>query len=170
MTDKSRPWKKPFPDGTVERMEELLASGELSGPARERVTCIRLLALGRTGADVAQVIGRGVNTVYRHKRRFLEDGEATLMAEGWGGRRNAVLTEAEEAELAADFERAARGGELVTANAVVAAVARRAGRRVDPTTVYRMLRRHGWRKVAPRPRHPDADPARQEAFKETSES
>ncbi|MQA76289.1 MAG: helix-turn-helix domain-containing protein, partial [Solirubrobacterales bacterium] len=141
-----------------------------SGAARERVTCIRLLALGRTGSDVAEAIGRSVNTVYRHKRRFLEEGEATLLAEGWGGRRNAVLTEAEEAELAADFERAARDGELITANAVIAAVAKRAGRRVDPTTVYRMLRRHGWRKVTPRPRHPDADPDRQEAFKETLSS
>lgn len=170
MTTRSIPWKKPFPDGTVERMEELLASGELSGPARERVTCIRLLALGRTGPDVAELIGRSQNTVYRHKKRFLEEGEAALMAEGWGGRRNAVLTEAEEAELVAGFAQAARDGELITANAVIAAVIERTGRRVDPTTVYRMLERHGWRKVMPRPRHPDAKPERQEAFKQTSGS
>lgn len=168
MTTGSRPWKKPFPDGTVERMEELLASGGLSGPSRERVTCIRLPALDRSGPDVAEVIGRSVNTVYRHKRRFLEEGESSLTTEGWGGRRNAVLTEAEEAELAAEFEGAARDGGPVTANAVVAAVVERTGRRVDPTTVYRMLRRHGWRKVVPRPRHPDADPDRREAFRETS--
>lgn len=169
MTTRSTPWKKPFPVGTVERMEELLA-GELSGPARERVTCMRLLAVGRTGRDVAEVIGRSENTVYRHKKRFLEGGEATLMAEGWGGRRNAVLSEAEEAELVAGFVKAAGDGELITANAVIAAVAKRTGRRVDPTTVYRMLERHGWRKVMPRPRHPDAEPERQEAFKETSRS
>lgn len=129
-------------------MEELLASGELSGPARERVTCIRLLALGRTDPDVAQVIGRSVNTVYRHKARFLKEGEAALMAAGWGGRRNAVLTEAEEAELVAGFERAARDGELITANAVIAAVLERTGRRVDPTTVYRMLEHQGDRPLS----------------------
>lgn len=150
-------------------MEELLA-GELSGAARERVLCIRLLALERKGPDVAQVIGRHANTVYRHKREFLRQGEGYLLAPGWGGRRNAVLSEAEEAELVAGFEQAARDGELITANAVIAAVAERTGRRVDSSTVYRMLERHGWRKVMPRPRHPDADPERQEAFKETSRS
>jgi len=30
-----------------------------------------------------------------------------------------------------------------------------------------MLERHGWRKIAPRPSHPKADPQAQEAFKKT---
>jgi hypothetical protein len=36
---------------------------------------------------------------------------------------------------------------------------------VARSTVYRLLDRHGWRKVTPRPRHPKADPAAQAAFK-----
>jgi hypothetical protein len=35
------------------------------------------------------------------------------------------------------------------------------------STVYRMLDRHGWRKLVPRPRHPKADVAAQAAFKKT---
>lgn len=162
------PWKRPFREGTVVRMEELLASGELSAPARERVMCIRLLALGRTGPDVAQVVGRSVNTVYRHKQRFLAEGETALMAGQWGGRRNAVLSLEEEVAFVAGFEQSARDGELVTVNAILLALAQRIGRRVDPTTVYRMLERHGWRKVMPRATHPDGDPDRREAFKQTS--
>jgi winged helix-turn-helix protein len=38
---------------------------------------------------------------------------------------------------------------------------------VHETTIYRLLRRHGWRKVQPRPRHPKADIAAQEVFKKT---
>jgi hypothetical protein len=41
------------------------------------------------------------------------------------------------------------------------------GRVVPKSTVYRMLARHGWRKLAPRPRHPQADGARQQALKKT---
>jgi hypothetical protein len=33
--------------------------------------------------------------------------------------------------------------------------------------VYRLLHRHGWRKLGPRPRHPKAQPAVQERFKKT---
>lgn len=37
-------------------------------------------------------------------------------------------------------------------------------------TVYRMLDRHGWRKVIPRLRHPKADMQTQDAFKKTPPS
>lgn len=40
------PWKRPFPEGTVARMDGLLAAGGLRDSERERVLCIRLLALG----------------------------------------------------------------------------------------------------------------------------
>ena len=36
------------------------------------------------------------------------------------------------------------------------------------STIYRLLERHGWRKVVPRPRHPKADVAAQAAFKKTA--
>jgi hypothetical protein len=41
------------------------------------------------------------------------------------------------------------------------------GRKVPKSTVYRMLARHGWRKVVPRPRHPKFDAVVQTAFKKT---
>ncbi|MCE5241943.1 MAG: winged helix-turn-helix domain-containing protein [Desulfobacteraceae bacterium] len=41
------------------------------------------------------------------------------------------------------------------------------GRKVAKTTIYRMLDRHGWRKIMPRPHHPKSDPKAQEGFKKT---
>jgi len=127
-------------------MDALLGAGSLSARERDRVTCIRLLALGREGLDVAQVLGCGVGTVYRRKAEFLARGEAALRTADWGGRRNAVLSHAQEAEFVAEFENAARAGRLVTAKQMIAELGQRTGRPVDPTTLYRMLARHGWRK------------------------
>lgn len=42
------------------------------------------------------------------------------------------------------------------------------GKDVARSTIYRLLERHGWRKVVPRPRHPKADQAAQSAFKKTA--
>jgi transposase len=154
-----------FPEGTVERMDELLADSKgLSVREHGWVTCIRLLALGWEAQDVAEAVGCTRSTVYRRKAEFLGQGETALFVDGWGGRRNAVLTLAEEADFVAHFEDAAREGQMVTATKMLA---ERCGRPVTPSTLYRILARHGWRKVVPRPRHPDADPERQEAFKET---
>ena len=42
------------------------------------------------------------------------------------------------------------------------------GKAVPNSTIYRMLERHDWRKVVPRPRHPKADVAARGAFKKSS--
>ena len=97
-----------FPEGTLERMDELLADNGLSARERSRVTCIRLLALGWEAQDVAEAVGITRSSVYRRKAEFLKDGESTLHTDGWGGRRGGVLTEAQEAEFVAHFEDAAR--------------------------------------------------------------
>ena len=151
-------------------MDELPADKGLSARERGRVTCIRLLALGWKAGDVAEAVGLTRSSVYRRKAEFLKDGESTLFTAGWGGRRGGVLTEAEEADFVAHFEDAARKGQMVTASAMAAELAKRAGKPASTMTLYRILARHGWRKVVPRPRHPEADPDRQEAFKETSRS
>jgi len=158
---------KPFPDGTIERMEELLA-GDLPRRQRERVVCVRLLAMGRRGRDVALITGRSLNTVERHKRLFLAQGEDYLLINLLGGRRNEVLSIDEEAELMAGLVAEAEEGQIVTAAKVKTALEAKAGRPVGGKTVYRVMHRNGWRKVVPRPTHPDASPERRAAFKETS--
>ena len=44
------------------------------------------------------------------------------------------------------------------------------GHKVAKTTIYRMLDRHDWRKIMPRPRHPKSDTEAQEGFKKTPEN
>ena len=48
--------------------------------------------------------------------------------------------------------------------------AQRIGHKVDDSTIYRLLHRHGWRMVTPRPRHPKSDLETQEQFKKTDPS
>jgi hypothetical protein len=38
---------------------------------------------------------------------------------------------------------------------------------VHISSIYRLLERHGWRKLVPRPRHPKANPEAQAVFKKT---
>jgi transposase len=149
-------------------MDELLADSKgLSVREHGRVSCIRLLALGWEAQDVAEAVGCSRGTVYRRKAEFLDQGETVLFVDGWGGRRNETLTLDEEADFVAQFEDAAREGQMVTATKMLTELAERSRKPPTPSTLYRILARHGWRKVVPRPRHPDADPERQEAFKET---
>lgn len=149
-------------------MDELVASGELNGHEQRRVLAIRLLALGCTVKDTGRAVGRSQDTIGRYKREFLAQGESALRTDGWGGRRNEILSVEEEQRFVQGFRERAERGELVSASAMRTALEKQTGRQTNQSTIYDLLARCGWRKVVPRPTHPDANPAAREAFKQTS--
>lgn len=163
------PRAKPFPVGTAERMDDLLKDRKLPTMRRERIQAVRLLAMGWTAPEVAEVVGCGHSTVERHKRRYLADGEDYLLRTEIGGRRNALLSLDEERALLSGLAEHAAAGQLVSANAVKDALEQRVDRSVSIAAVYALMHRNGWTVKAPRPTHPDGDPARREAFKQTSQ-
>ena len=77
------------------------------------------------------------------------------------------LTNGERAVLAPFLDRARNGGILVVPQ-IKAELERTLGRRMALSSVYNLLHRHGWRKLAPDKRHPQSDPVAQEAWKKNS--
>ena len=140
------------------------------GRALREAQAVLLPALhGMSLEDTGRLIGRSRATVVRLRSRFKRGvARPEEPARQWGGRRRQNMTPEEEAAfLAPFFEQAKHGGILVVAP-VKAAYEKALGRKVPDSTVYRLLARHGWRKIAPRPRHPKGDPQAQEAWKKNS--
>lgn len=125
--------------------------------------------LGATLEQTASMLGVGRATVPRLQARFRQrcraDGPLPRLH---GGRRNTLMSlEEERAFLAPWAELAATGGVPVM-SVVRAALAQHLGRPVAASVVYRLLARHGWRKVAPDTHHPKSDPAAQEDWEKNS--
>lgn len=95
-------------------------------------------------------------------------GVSAIETVGKGGRRNCYLSWQEEEEFLAPFMTSATQGELSTIQRIHQAFEQKVTSVVRPSVIYRLLERHGWRKVMPRPHHPEADLQAQEAFKKTS--
>lgn len=125
--------------------------------------------LGLTNKEVAIALQSSPATVVRmHGRIRLcadKDWHKTAEKTTWGGRRHAHMTPDEEEEFLRPWaEKSASGGVLIVPP-IHRDYERRIGRRVHPTTIYRLLARHGWRKIAPDNIHPKGDPEVQEDFK-----
>jgi len=60
----------------------------------------------------------------------------------------------EEGQLLAEFEARAEAGQVVEVSDIKAAYQDKVGRRIGTGQIYRVLKRHNWRKVKPRSRHP----------------
>jgi transposase len=120
----------------------------------------------------AQKIGENVGlnrgTVEQIIARYLQGGSKTLLSEGSGGRRHAYLSVEEEQLFVNQFIPKASDGGIVVINDIISEYEKLVGFEVAESTVYRLLFRHGWRKIAPRPKHPKADRQKQAEFKKKS--
>jgi transposase len=137
----------------------------------QRIQCVLIRAtLGSTAAEIAQLLGWATATVHVIHSRWAKEGEALFDLRGRGGRRHQHLNVTQEARLLAPFAAQAQSGGLLHVSEIKQALEQQVGSAVAASTVYRMLDRHGWRKVVPRPRHPKADMQAQDAFKKTPPS
>lgn len=140
----------------------------------EELRCAQAVLLpalaGTTLEQTAALLGVGRASVARLQARFRQHAAkpGKRRPRNWGGRRRALLSVEQEAAFLGPWAEQAKEGRMLVVSALRAALAQRLGRPVAATVVYRMLERHGWRKVAPDTRHPKADPAAQEAWKKNS--
>lgn len=130
---------------------------------------ILLPARGMTWEQTAGFLGVSRATVPRLQarfRRWIRTGKS--LYDGWGGRRRMLLSPAEEKAFLQPWRQQAKSGGIVVVAPLREALAQQLGRPVAATVVYRLLARHGWRKLAPDTRHPKSSPIRRAAWKKNS--
>jgi transposase len=155
---------------TIARLADRLKRAQ-SRSEYQRIQCVLVRAtLGSSAAQIAQLLGWSTATVHVLHSRWAHEGEAVFDVRGRGGRRHQHLSAEQEADVLAPFVERAKAGGMLKVAEIQQAYERLAGVAVAPSTIYRLLDRHGWRKVVPRPRHPKADVAAQAAFKKTAPS
>jgi transposase len=160
------PCDKPTIAALADRLKKASSHAEY-----QRIQCVLIRAtLGGSAAQIAQLLGWSTATVHVIQSRWAKEGDTLFDLRGRGGRRNQHLSPAQEDQLLAPFTAKAQAGGLLHVSEIKQAMEKKVGNAVAPSTVYRMLDRHGWRKVIPRPRHPKADMQAQDAFKKTPHS
>jgi transposase len=124
---------------------------------------------GATLEQTAALLGVSRASVPRLQARFrqsMQTGKSPLRC--WGGRHRSLMTFDEEKEFLEPWAQQAKTGGILVVSVIRAAVAQHLGRPVKASVVYRLLERHGWRKVAPDTHHPKSDPVAQEEWKKNS--
>ena len=146
-----------------------LAKARTVEQMREAQAVILPLEHGLSMDQVGAILGISRGWACKLRRRFIQSvGQPQTPKPKRGGRRRENMTLEDEVEfLAPFFDKAARGGILVVGE-IKQALDKRLGRTTALASIYNLLHRHGWRKLAPDKRHPKSDPEAQETFKKTS--
>ncbi|MDR1396439.1 MAG: winged helix-turn-helix domain-containing protein [Desulfarculales bacterium] len=150
------------------RIQELHNFRKRKWPGHEfsRFLCVWLrLEKGMSTAEIAKLLGWNVNTVRMTQKDFIDRGTPALLEPKRGGRRRQLMTLEEEKDFLASFLEASSKGFILVINEIKKALEQKLGRAVHKTTVYRILYRHGWRKIVPRKNHPQRDQEAGEDFK-----
>lgn len=152
---------------TVEQVKEKLKEAQAARQFQRCLIVYTALMAPRKAAEIAVTLGVSRSLVHKVISLYNRGGAQALKIKDCGGRYHEYLTQEEERAFLAPFFAQAEQGELATTREIHLAYEARLGHEVHETTVYRRLDRHGWRKLMPRPRHPQADPQAQEQFKKT---
>jgi transposase len=118
--------------------------------------------------EVANMLRVSKQAVWLWVSQYNRDGPEGLERTGRGGRRWSYLSWKQEEELLNSFRHKAARGQLITAKELIPEVSKVLGKKVSLGYVYKLLHRHGWRKLGPRPHHAKADRSVQEDFKKNS--
>ena len=126
------------------------------------------LSTPRKAEEIAKHTGVSVTTVRRVISTYNRLGIAAIETPGTGGRRHEYMSIEQERSFLHPFFARAEKGEITTAEQIQQAFEAEVKHAMHISSIYRLLDRHGWRKLVPRPRHPKANPEEQAAFKKTS--
>lgn len=146
--------------------QDLIARAETIEQLKQAQAVVMPLVYRLSLKQTAQLIGRSVSWTCELRHRFFKgeivgDGQR----QGRGGRRRENMSVKRERDVLAPFlERASRGGILVVGQ-IKGEIEASLGRKMALSSVYNLLHRHGWRKLAPDKRHPKSDVQAQQEWK-----
>jgi transposase len=131
----------------------------------QRIQMVLLRGEGKTQHEIIKTVGTSRSTLNRVVLSYKQEGLIGLERKPVNARRRENLTLEEEKKLIAQFAHAAGAGELLTISAIQAAYEKAIGHTTSGSTIYALLARHGWRKLMPRPHHPQRNLEAQRYFK-----
>ena len=129
-----------------------------------RLRALLLHAEGKTREKIAEVTGFVKSYISELVSKYCNQGISTIIENNYHGNHRNMSYEEEEA-LLEPFRKAAEAGQLVEVSEIKRAYEEAIGRSLENNhgQIYNVLKRHGWRKVMPRSKHPNK--ASEEAIK-----
>ena len=113
-----------------------------------------LHASGKKRMEIAAKTGYGKQYVTELVGEYRKKGLADFAQKQYkGNRRNMSLSE--EAAFLAEYKKLAEQGQIIEVGTMKKAYEGKVGHTIGKGQIYRVLARHGWRKVMPRSKHPN---------------
>ena len=119
----------------------------------KRLYAVKMRGEGKSNHAIAEVLETSSDVISYWVSLYAKGGIKALLPKARPGRPTQLSYE-EEAKILADFEEKAINGQVVEISDIKAAYQAKVGHSIGNGQIYMVLKRHKWRKVKPRSRHP----------------
>lgn len=155
----------------IEAAKELLHAAKTTAELRQAQAVLLPLELGLSLEQTARAIGRSVNATCTLRTRFAKIAAGILKPPRakTALRSHALADLDKEAQILDEVLADVPAGGLIVIPRLKPLIETKMGKPMVLSTVYRMLARHGWRKLAPDTHHSQGDPQRREAWEKTAQ-
>jgi transposase len=119
----------------------------------KRFRAVQMRGEGESNAEIAVALETSAAVISTWVQRYVKGGIEALYDHRRGGNRRNMSME-EEKELLDSFEARAEEGQVIEVSQIEAAYVEKVGHSIGSGQIYRVLKRHEWRKILPRSRHP----------------
>ena len=120
-----------------------------------RMYAVQLVGEGKKVSDICKKLDCDKRQISDWRKSYCTKGIKGLDPD-LGGRRHENMTFEEEAAFIAQFKEKADKGLIVRVSEIKAAYEKLTHTTKSKGHIYKILKRHGWRKVKPRGKHPKA--------------
>ena len=121
-----------------------------------------------SAAVIGKQIGLNERTVEKHHVRYFKEGLAAFDDKPMGTRGPRLLSVEQEKAVLEEVSEQAKAGQVLKAEQIKPLMEEKAGKGISLGSVYVMLKRNGWSKKQPRPRHPKGCEEAKTLFKKPS--
>ena len=154
-----------FSGAEIARARQLRDKATTVMELRKALSVLLVSEASLNAIQTAEILGISERTVFRNRGSIRNQDERRRNT--WGGRHHYSMTIKEEQDFLRTWEAKANEGGVLSVPPVHAALMEILGHSIPMSTTYRLLARHGWRKVQPDTKHPKSKPEIQEEFKKT---
>lgn len=137
-------------EDAVEARKLLKKSDKKSYP---RLMVIALKGEGHENKEIASITGFSADHVTRIIKKYVQEGFESLLKDRRTSN-NRKVSQKEEEQFLAEFEKLAEQGKIIVVKDMRIAFQEKFSVTISVDGFYRLLKRHGWRKVMPRTQHP----------------
>jgi transposase len=121
--------------------------------AYRRLTALRMYSQGSTNKAISEATEFSVQYISELVTKYLNEGIESIIGDKRTSNNRRMSIE-EESMFLSQFVEISEAGQVLTIQGILEKFEEETGEPTCTSTIYALLKRHGWRKLQPRPAHP----------------